>query len=496
MHLSPVPGGPPCRRALGRLTPLSDLAYRPGTVRWTLALPLFLFACTSGPDPLSGPNTVDPTFHRDIEPLLQKRCQNCHHEGGIGPMPLTAYDSAKLFAPSIARVTAARTMPPWGASSTDECQVQHAYRDDQSLSADEIAMLAKWNELGAPKGDPAAAPKARTMFDAPIVRDPTISMTPEQGWVPTGRQDQYRCFVLDPKVGIPTFVQSVGFRPGNPAVVHHAIVFTDPGRDSPKKVDESGSYECFGSPGLDDTQILYAWAPGVEPTDLGTQFGYYVPANALLVLQIHYHPSGEPGAPDRSSVDLKFSENLPPYAAFLGLIGNFNRTDRDGNGLLAGDDDTDGKVEFRIPANKAGHVERMKYTLPARFGDFVVPEFRLLTVGAHMHYVGRDMLMEIERQAPGQGQPAKECVLQTPQWNFNWQRAYTFDEPVERAPTIKPGDTLHLRCTYDNTMQNPFVAKALSEQALTEPHDVFLGESTLDEMCLGALVLAFPNPLK
>ena len=68
------------------------------TVRWTLVLPLFLFACSSGPDPLSGPNTVDPSFHRDIEPLLQKRCQNCHHEGGIAPMPLTNYDSAKLFA--------------------------------------------------------------------------------------------------------------------------------------------------------------------------------------------------------------------------------------------------------------------------------------------------------------------------------------------------------------------------------------------------------------
>jgi hypothetical protein len=106
-----------------------------------------------------------------------------------------------------------------------------------------------------------------------------------------------------------------------------------------------------------------------------------------------------------------------------------------------------------------------------------------------MHWLGKDLKVDIERPAPPSGQPAKECLLQTPKYDFNWQRGYAYDAPIESLPTVQGGDQLTIRCTYDNSMDNPYVQKALAEKHLTSPVDVKLGEQTLDEMCLGAFVL-------
>ena len=79
--------------------------------------------------------------------------------------------------------------------------------------------------------------------------------------------------------------------------------------------------------------------------------------------------------------------------------------------------------------------------------------------------------------------------MQTPHWDFNWQRGYSYDAPLDEVPVLRGGDTLHLRCTYDNTLDNPGVRQALADAGLDAPQDVYLGETTLDEMCLGVLVL-------
>jgi hypothetical protein len=99
------------------------------------------------------------------------------------------------------------------------------------------------------------------------------------------------------------------------------------------------------------------------------------------------------------------------------------------------------------------------------------------------------MRIGITRAAPG-SEPADECLLQTPNWDFNWQRGYLYDVPIEQAPSARAGDIINLRCTYDNSLNNSFVVEALEHQGLTEPRDVLLGEATLDEMCLGVFGIA------
>jgi hypothetical protein len=91
-------------------------------------------------------------------------------------------------------------------------------------------------------------------------------------------------------------------------------------------------------------------------------------------------------------------------------------------------------------------------------------------------------------------QPADECLLETPSWDFDWQRFYTYDVPVTSLPLVMPGDVFEIRCRYDNSMDNPFVRRALAEQGLDRPRDVVLGETTLDEMCLGAFTLLYKQP--
>ena len=79
-----------------------------------------------------------------------------------------------------------------------------------------------------------------------------------------------------------------------------------------------------------------------------------------------------------------------------------------------------------------------------------------------VHYVGTDMRWGIEHAVPKTGEPAKECMIETPHWDFQWQRGYAYDVPLAEAPEFRPNDTLWIHCGYDNTMDNKFVAKSIT----------------------------------
>jgi hypothetical protein len=209
-----------------------------------------------------------------------------------------------------------------------------------------------------------------------------------------------------------------------------------------------------------------------------------VPTTGRIVMQVHYHPTGSAQTDAATSLQLRgFHGGIPEYVASTSLVGNARSLKADGMGLQAGPDDG-ATPEFRIPAGTTAHTESMLFKLPASLG-----ESRLWVLGTHMHYVGTDMRIAIKRGTAGT-EPAEECLIETPKWDFNWQRGYVYDTPIDQAPTVRGGDVLELRCAYDNSMQNPFVQRALTEQGLAAPRDVVLGEETLDEMCLGIFGIA------
>ena len=99
-----------------------------------------------------------PTFSRDIAPILQKSCQDCHNAGGIGPMQLVTYEQARPWAPLIKDRTTKRIMPPWHVSRNVGVQ---EFKNDVSLTDEEIALIAAWADGGAPEGNPADLPPPR-----------------------------------------------------------------------------------------------------------------------------------------------------------------------------------------------------------------------------------------------------------------------------------------------------------------------------------------------
>lgn len=424
-----------------------------------------------------------PTWHQDVAPIITGRCQGCHVEGGIAPFALSSYETTKILAPAVAAAVANGSMPPFGARETDECQPPHPWKDDIRLDDEQIAILRAWSDAGAPPGDPDTAALLPEPADLNLAGATTHLTIPTAVTV-DGTQDRFSCFSVPTDLSTARFVTGTQVRPGNDAIVHHVLVYVDTNGSSADLAGDDGEYDCFGGPGIDDAALLAAWAPGGSPFTTPPGVGIEVPAGARLVINVHYHPTGMgPEVDDATTLDIKWGDTSEiTHVGELALVGNFDGPIDEG-GLHS----TPGEVgppEFRIPANVNDHVEYMTYTVP----NAGAPEYIVWAVANHMHYVGTDMRLTVTD--PG---GVETCLLQTPDWDFNWQRGYAYDASLAELPRIRPGDTLGMRCTYDNSLDNPFVREALAEQGLTEPHDVFLGEETLDEMCLGVFGIAVPR---
>ncbi len=447
-------------------------------------------ASSSSGAPSPGPTAQGeaPTFKKDVEPLLQQKCQSCHREGGIAPFTLVSYDEAKSMAELARKKIESRTMPPWGAFDSEACKMQHAFKDDLRLTDAQIALFGRWVDAGMPLGDASIQnPPPVFQGDGLATKTATLQMNAPfelQG----GGPDDIRCFPIDPGFATDTWIGGVNVVPGNPKIVHHVIVYTDPNGEGATKAGTEGSYKCFGGPGVADTSLLMAWAPGARPIRYADA-GIKVKASSKLVMQVHYHPTPETQK-DQTGFEVEVLPTKPTNVAQLLLLGNA-RGEKGIIKLLPGPNDPATGPEFRIPANAKNHTESMELVLPDTLGGFPLPVMSVATIGAHMHWAGVDMRIEVERGAASSG-PAKECLLGTPKYDFNWQRGYSIDAPMPELPTIQAGDKLRFTCTYDNTTDNPNVKRALAEQRLPAPVDITLGESTLDEMCLGVLAVLRP----
>jgi len=447
------------------------------------ALPFL--GCSSDPSESAagnGPGDA-PTFYKDVAPILQQHCQSCHAPGQIAPFSLIEYAQAKSVAELIVLRTQDGSMPPWGAMSTDECEPRFGWKHDTRLSDAQLATLEAWKNAGAPEGDPKDAPTGGPAKGADLTKV-DLTLQPKKPFVASGDKDQLICFVLDPELTEDVYVNASKIVPGNLKVDHHAVVFIDPNGESLALANEDGFYECFGSVGLKQSTFLTPWVPGAQPTVFPSNAGALVPAGSKLVLQMHYHPAGATADPDLTKLQLQLHPGVPEYkAAFLAVAVPVPLPD--GDGLQPGPNDDNG-IEFKIPAGAKAHTEGVRLTLPLESGGQPLPEMKVFSVMNHMHYVGVDGKISVRRAAAQGSDPANECLLQT-KWDFNWQQTYTYDTSIEELPTLRGGDVIDVRCTYDNTLENPFLKRALLEQHLSAPQDVGYGETTLDEMCVGIL---------
>jgi len=202
--------------------------------RWTLALGLLLPAIAGfvtphalRAEPAGVPEA--PTFTRDVAPILQRSCENCHRADGVAPMSLSTYEDVRPWARAIKQRTGigpkAGVMPPWYVEKNIGIQQFH---NDPSLSDDEIAMIAKWADTGAPRGNPADMPPPRKFDDSDkwhIGKPDLIVSMPRSFEVKPEAADWWGNFTADSGLTEDRYIKAVEAKPSPAAikVVHHAV---------------------------------------------------------------------------------------------------------------------------------------------------------------------------------------------------------------------------------------------------------------------------------
>jgi hypothetical protein len=347
----------------------------------------------------------------------------------VGPFSLLTYQDAAKRAQLIASVTAKRYMPPWLPA---EPRFQH----ERTLTSDEIGTLARWAEAGAPAGDLSKAPAALQFTDGWQLGKPDLEAETRAPFaVPADGSDLYQCFDIPAPMPQSRYVRAVDIRPGNPKVVHHAILFEDTSGTARKR-DTGVGYPCFGTPGFLPARGLGGWTPGAVPFQTPPDMPELLSAGADLVLQVHYHPDGK-AETDRTRVGLYFTGRKPARHAFDIPLGS-NRID--------------------IPAGNRSYKVSDHFTIPV--------DVDLIGINPHAHYICKEMYAYAVLP-----DGSRRTLIRIPDWNFDWQQQYTYATPIRL-----PAETrVEMEFTYDNSEANP-------RNPNRPPKRVTWGPGSADEM--------------
>jgi hypothetical protein len=404
------------------------------------------------------PKKVDaPTFYRDVLPILQQRCQVCHREGGIAPMPFETYDQTRPFAGAIRRATQDRSMPPWFADAR-----VGRFSNDPSLRAAEIAELADWAEASSPAGDSKDASPSRNWTSGwSIPSADLILKMPRAVPLPASGDIEYTYEIVPTNFKEDRWVQASEILPSLRANVHHAVVYIRPPdsgwmRQAPVGVPFAASTltneEDRRGAHWTDSDVLLVYAPGSSPDSWPEKMAKFIPAGSDLVFQMHYTANGHAAA-DQSGIGLIFSKRAPEQRVLTLQLTNDH---------------------FVIPPGAPDYRVEARGTLPN--------DATLLSFFPHMHLRGKRFEYNlIRRKTSGDGKPDYEIEpLLRVNYHFHWQMSYKLAEPR----VLPAGTELQAVAWFDNSKANPHNPDPEAE--------VRWGEQTYDEMMVGFFDVAVP----
>jgi hypothetical protein len=370
--------------------------------------------------------TVPITFERDILPILQKHCQSCHRPDEIGPMPLMDYQQVRPWAKAIRESVMLRRMPPWHADPA-----HGKFRNDRALSDREIQTIAAWVDSGAKQGNPKDAPAARLFATGWQIGEPDVIFEiPKEFHVPATGTVPYQWITTPTNFTEDKWVQAVEVRPGNPAVVHHAVVYSrDPDSTYAKQYPNGNFFDFIKeiartprpphrtmlSP-LDEPNHLQAWAPGANPVILPPGQARLIKAGSDIMFQLHYTTTGK-SATDRTRIGLIFAKGpIKERVKNLAVV----------NG-----------ASFAIPPGESN------YRLQSRVE--VIQPIRIVALMPHMHLRGKSFQYSVIYPSGN-----SEILLNVPQFRFHWQTTYYLTEPK----LLPVGTILTCEAGYDNSANN------------------------------------------
>jgi hypothetical protein len=318
---------------------------------------------------------------------------------------------------------------------------------------------------------------------------------------PTNGYDDYRCFLLDPKVTEDSIIQSIEFIPQGKNLVHHAIIFrvSEANLEEAKMRDSSGTgWSCFGGSGLGGmfssfitSPWISAWAPG-RGKDLPPA-GYGIPfkKNEQFVLQVHYNlltATGGKIETDRSTIVIEAAPateatvkplSIELFAAPVelacpeGVTGPLcDRTEAVKDLSMR----TKGNAQLELLGIAAMCGKDPFFPMPSintKCDQRVRSSYTIVTAAPHMHLLGRKLKMTLNPGTPGE-----QIIIDVQKYDFDDQSPIPLKTPLE----VKHGDVIRIECTHD-----PKVRQLIPSLKNLPPRYVTWGEGSLDEMCLGVL---------
>lgn len=367
------------------------------------------------------------TFHKDVQPILQKNCQGCHRPGEAAPMAFTSYKEVRPYAKAIRTAVALKKMPPWYADPHFG-----KFSNERTLNENEIKTLVAWADTGAVEGNPGDAPApARFIEGWQISKPDQVFLMPAAFEVPPSGTIEYNYLVLPTGFAKDTWVQEAEVRPGNRQVVHHVIAFIRPPGSQWLKdakpgvpfIPEKGARRRSGNTeasddggGMAGVELLVGYAPGLPEQKFLPGQGRLVPAGSDIVLQLHYTANGKP-ATDQTKIGLVYCKEEPKQRIVTLTATN---------------------ARFAIPAGDPNFEVTSQFT--------VQDQTELIWLMPHMHLRGKDF--EYRAVYPtGETQ----VLLRVPKYDFNWQLAYETAKPI----LLPKGTRIECTAHFDNSPNNP-----------------------------------------
>ncbi len=368
------------------------------------------------------------TYTGRIARIFQANCVECHRSGEIGPFAMTEYEELRGWGDMIVEVINDGRMPPWHAASG-----HLPLRNERSMSDSDKQAVRDWVDAGMPYGQaaelPAVPPENAEWY---LTRPPdlAVEMRKTPYTIPAEGTVDYQYFVVDPGLTEDKWISEAQVVPGNPGVVHHAIVFIRP----PDGVDARG------------ISWLTAYVPGQRQHVLPLGSARRIPAGSKFVFQMHYTPNGTPQQ-DLTKVGMLFVDKASVKSEVTTLMA-INQ-------------------EFEIPPQVADYPVTAKLRRLPKGGQ-------LLAVSPHMHVRGKSFELFMK-----QGDQQHK-MLDVPRYDFNWQHTYELAEPLP----LDGIDSIEFMAKFDNSSGNP---------VNPNPNDtVTWGDQTWEEMAVAFFEVSQP----
>lgn len=397
------------------------------------------------------------TFYKDVLPIFQENCQECHRPEGtnyggmVAPFSLFTFEEARPWAKSIARQVEARTMPPWHAAS----EHHGTFSNERTLTEHEIGMVRRWADNGAPKGNPVDAPEPRAFVNHGgwmIGTPDLIVKMPEPFYVEDDVVDVYTAFsvdLTDELLPQDMWITAFQCKPGS-SVIHHFNCHLLPPIDGKLPPSRTSSISKTISP-EGAGQYIGGVSSGTDANVYPEGFGLPLRQGTRVTFDIHYHKEAGEGTGlwDQSEIGFLLTDKAPERR-----LGG-------GAGPLM-------RFDININPGESRHQIGPVSAVFKKDAD-------IISLMPHMHMRGTAATFEFFYP-----DGTNEIMLNVPNYDFSWQTVYYLKE-FKRVPA---GTRVEYTAWYDNSLE------MAADRGFDSNQTVRFGPSSTDEMMMGFIMSA------